>query len=133
MSTCLFFPRRDPSPVLILVLSPLPLASRARSDIYYRDNIGNVSTSTVRHTVSGVELSLLSRFPMYGGWKNAWYQGYNLPTEVFTRWGGERPHAAPRPVFVPVVCWVVCVGRVPLARVRCAAVMALMGSQSLMN
>lgn len=58
------------------------LASRAHSDIYYRDNIGNVSTSTVRHTVSGVELSLLSRFPMYGGWKNAWYQGYNLPTEV---------------------------------------------------
>ncbi|CAN0521530.1 unnamed protein product, partial [Ectocarpus sp. 8 AP-2014] len=52
------------------------------SDIYYRDNIGNISTSTVRHNVGGVELSVLSRFPMYGGWKNAWYQGYNLPTEV---------------------------------------------------
>ncbi|CAN0480393.1 unnamed protein product, partial [Ectocarpus sp. 8 AP-2014] len=52
------------------------------SDIYYRDNIGNISTSAVRHNLGGVELSVLSRFPMYGGWKNAWYQGYNLPTEV---------------------------------------------------
>lgn len=54
------------------------------SDIYYRDNIGNVSTSTVRHRLGGVDLSLLTRFPLYGGWKTSWYQGYNLPTEVRT-------------------------------------------------
>lgn len=59
---------------------------RPTSDIYYRDNIGNVSTSVTRHSLHGVELSLLSRFPMYGGWKNAWYQGYNLPTEVRAHW-----------------------------------------------
>lgn len=39
----------------------------------------------MRYTLGGVDLSLLSRFPMYGGWKNAWYQGYNLPTEVMMR------------------------------------------------
>eukprot|EP00903_Cladosiphon_okamuranus_P016026 g14798.t1 len=60
------------------------------SDIYYRDNIGNVSTSTVRYTLGGVELSLQSRFPMYGGWKNAWYQGYNLPTEAGLRHSGSH-------------------------------------------
>lgn len=59
----------------------LPVAT-SFSDIYYRDNIGNVSTSTVRYSLQGVELTLLSRFPVYGGWKNSWYQGYNLPTEV---------------------------------------------------
>ena len=54
----------------------------SNSDIYYRDNIGNVSTSTVRHNLAGVDLTVSTRFPMYGGWKTAWYQGYNLPTEV---------------------------------------------------
>ncbi|CAN0000824.1 unnamed protein product [Ectocarpus sp. 6 AP-2014] len=72
------------------------------SDIYYRDNIGNISTSTVRHNLGGVELSVLSRFPMYGGWKNAWYQGYNLPTEAGLRHSGshftlEMPFGPPFP------------------------------------
>ncbi|CAM9540554.1 unnamed protein product [Ascophyllum nodosum] len=60
------------------------------SDIYYRDNIGNVSTSTVRRKLGGVDLTILTRFPMYGGWKTAWYQGYNLPTEAWLTHKG--PH-----------------------------------------
>ncbi|CAN0277993.1 unnamed protein product [Pylaiella littoralis] len=60
------------------------------SDIYYRDNIGNVSTSSLKYNLDGVELSVLSRFPMFGGWKNAWYQGYNLPTEAGLRHLGSR-------------------------------------------
>ena len=72
-----------PSPFLPCgCLASAPLCPARKSDIYYRDNIGNFSTSTVSHHLDGVDLSLLSRFPMYGGWKNAWYQGYNMPTEV---------------------------------------------------
>lgn len=62
--------------------APLHFARRRHSDIYYRDNIGNISTSVVKPTLKSVEVSLMSRYPMYGGWNNAWYQGYNLPTEV---------------------------------------------------
>lgn len=68
----------SPNPSFRKLDAKLPVGA---SDIYYRDNIGNISTSTVSHNLDGVGLSLLSRFPMYGGWKNAWYQGYNMPTE----------------------------------------------------
>lgn len=76
-----------PNPSFRKLDAVLPVGA---SDIYYRDNIGNVSTSVVKHSHNGVELSLLSRFPMYGGWKNAWYQGYNLPTEAGLRRTGSH-------------------------------------------
>lgn len=55
------------------------------ADIYYRDRIGNISTSTVR--VSGdrkhLDLELKPRFPLFGGWKTQFYMGYNLPVSQF--------------------------------------------------
>ncbi len=50
------------------------------SDIYYRDMIGNVSTSTVSYGDTEATLDLIMRFPLYGGWKNNFYMGYNVPT-----------------------------------------------------
>ncbi|CAM9567407.1 unnamed protein product, partial [Hapterophycus canaliculatus] len=76
-----------PNPSFRQLEATLPAGA---SDIYYRDNIGNISTSSVRHHLGGVELSLQSRFPMYGGWKNAWYQGYNIPTEAGLRHSGSH-------------------------------------------
>ncbi|KAG5192039.1 Ribophorin I [Tribonema minus] len=53
------------------LIAEIPGSAR---DIYYRDNIGNISTSPLL-------LVLDTRYPMYGGWKTAWYQGYNIPSQ----------------------------------------------------
>jgi oligosaccharyltransferase complex subunit alpha (ribophorin I) len=57
------------------------LPSGAR-DIYYRDQIGNVSTSAVLPSKKALQLSIATRYPMFGGWKTSWYQGYNLDSEA---------------------------------------------------
>lgn len=49
------------------------------SNIYYRDVIGNISTSQVKYQRAVTELEIETRFPIYGGWKTSWYQGYDVP------------------------------------------------------
>ena len=53
----------------------------AAADIYYRDVIGNISTSTVRPNVAKgvINLTLEPRYPLVGGWKTKWYHGWNQP------------------------------------------------------
>ncbi|XP_064606302.1 dolichyl-diphosphooligosaccharide--protein glycosyltransferase subunit 1-like [Liolophura sinensis] len=55
------------------------LPSSAR-DSYYRDEIGNISTSHLREMEDSVELELRPRFPLFGGWKTKYYIGYNVPS-----------------------------------------------------
>jgi len=55
----------------------LPVSAR---DVYYRDEIGNISTSHLHETDDGVELELRPRFPLFGGWKTNYYIGYNVPS-----------------------------------------------------
>lgn len=55
----------------------LPASAR---DVYYRDEIGNISTSHLHETDDGVELELRPRFPLFGGWKTNYYIGYNVPS-----------------------------------------------------
>lgn len=51
------------------------------ADVYYRDEIGNISTSNLRHEDDGdVSLELRPRFPLFGGWKTHYVIGYNLPS-----------------------------------------------------
>ena len=45
-------------------------------DIYYRDIIGNITTSNVRRQSDGVTVDLTMRFPMMSGWKTEFYWGY---------------------------------------------------------
>ncbi|XP_011495905.1 PREDICTED: dolichyl-diphosphooligosaccharide--protein glycosyltransferase subunit 1 [Ceratosolen solmsi marchali] len=52
----------------------------AASDIYYRDEIGNISTSHTRIKKDSVELNLKLRFPLFGGWKTRYTIGYNVPS-----------------------------------------------------
>jgi len=55
----------------------LPAGAR---DAYFRDEIGNISTSRfVRHTDATAKLDLYARYVMFGGWKTSFYLGYNLP------------------------------------------------------
>ncbi|KAG0094087.1 proteasome regulatory particle base subunit [Podila epicladia] len=52
-------------------------------DIYYRDDIGNISTSTIHHLDKSIDLSLQPRFPIFGGWNTTFYTGYNMPLDGF--------------------------------------------------
>ncbi|XP_063236205.1 dolichyl-diphosphooligosaccharide--protein glycosyltransferase subunit 1 [Bacillus rossius redtenbacheri] len=52
----------------------------AATDVYYRDEIGNISTSNMRVLSDSVELDLRPRFPLFGGWKTHYVIGYNLPS-----------------------------------------------------
>ena len=49
--------------------------------LWYRDEIGNVSTSNARREMNDVDLLLTPRFPILGGWKSNYDIGYNLPTK----------------------------------------------------
>ena len=49
--------------------------------LWYRDEIGNVSTSNARREMNDVDLLLTPRFPILGGWKSNFDIGYNLPTK----------------------------------------------------
>lgn len=55
----------------------LPASAR---DVYYRDEIGNISTSNLKEGEEFMELELRPRFPLFGGWKTQYYIGYNVPS-----------------------------------------------------
>jgi oligosaccharyltransferase complex subunit alpha (ribophorin I) len=58
-------------------------------DIYYRDEIGNISTSAVTTRTNRVEVELRPRFPLYGGWKTNYILGYNVPSAGFLHSSGS--------------------------------------------
>ena len=49
--------------------------------LWYRDEIGNVSTSNAVREWDNVKLDLTTRFPILGGWKSNFGIGYNLPSK----------------------------------------------------
>jgi len=51
------------------------------NSIFYRDQIGNISSSELRQVEGEIELEVQPRFPMFGGWKSQFYIGYRVPTE----------------------------------------------------
>ncbi len=60
------------------------------SDVYYRDDIGNISTSALRQMDDAVELVLKPRFPLFGGWKTHYLIGYNVPSYEYLFSSGEE-------------------------------------------
>jgi oligosaccharyltransferase complex subunit alpha (ribophorin I) len=74
------------SNVIVALVARLPVGSR---DLYYRDEIGNISTSMVQEAEGGVELDLVPRFPLFGGWKTAFKYGYNLPLDSVVAHSGN--------------------------------------------
>lgn len=65
----------------------LPASAR---DIYYRDEIGNISTSSVRKMTDVVELIVQPRFPLFGGWKTDYVLGYNVPAYQYLYSSGNK-------------------------------------------
>ncbi|KAG8067771.1 hypothetical protein GUJ93_ZPchr0005g14465 [Zizania palustris] len=58
------------------------LPPRAHS-IYYRDDIGNISTSHLWSDSKKTQLELEPRFPLFGGWQTTFTIGYGLPLQDF--------------------------------------------------
>ncbi|KAI0216738.1 Dolichyl-diphosphooligosaccharide--protein glycosyltransferase subunit 1 [Lamellibrachia satsuma] len=65
----------------------LPASAR---DVYYRDEIGNISTSNLREMDDQMELELRPRFPLFGGWKTHYYIGYNVPSYQYLYNQGDK-------------------------------------------
>jgi oligosaccharyltransferase complex subunit alpha (ribophorin I) len=53
------------------------------NSVYYRDEIGNISTSHLRTDLRKSELEIEPRYPLFGGWKATFIIGYRLPLEDF--------------------------------------------------
>ncbi|GIY26460.1 dolichyl-diphosphooligosaccharide--protein glycosyltransferase subunit 1 [Caerostris extrusa] len=60
------------------------------SDVYYRDEIGNISTSHLRVLDDSTEVDLRPRFPLFGGWKTHYVLGYNVPTYEYLFNNGDK-------------------------------------------
>lgn len=58
------------------ITATLPLTA---TDIYFRDRIGNISSSDIRVVGKNLEVDFYPRFPLFGGWRIRFYIGYNLP------------------------------------------------------
>lgn len=56
---------------------------RAATNIYFRDGIGNISTSNVRYTPTKTLINMKPRFPLFGGWVTDFNLGYKVPTSEF--------------------------------------------------
>lgn len=54
---------------------------RNSRNLFYYDQIGNISTSNAWKDSEGLHMRIKPRFPLFGGWKTDWYQGYDLATK----------------------------------------------------
>uniref|UniRef100_A0AAQ5Z7J8 Dolichyl-diphosphooligosaccharide--protein glycosyltransferase subunit 1 n=1 Tax=Amphiprion ocellaris TaxID=80972 RepID=A0AAQ5Z7J8_AMPOC len=59
-------------------------------DVYYRDEIGNISTSHLQVLDDSVEVEVRPRFPLFGGWKTHYIIGYNLPSYEYLYTLGDQ-------------------------------------------
>uniref|UniRef100_A0A672I1G1 Dolichyl-diphosphooligosaccharide--protein glycosyltransferase subunit 1 n=1 Tax=Salarias fasciatus TaxID=181472 RepID=A0A672I1G1_SALFA len=59
-------------------------------DVYYRDEIGNISTSHLQVLDDSVEVEVRPRFPLFGGWKTHYIIGYNLPSYEYLHTLGDQ-------------------------------------------
>lgn len=51
--------------------------------VYYRDDIGNISSSHLRKDSRKSDLEIEPRYPLFGGWKATFVIGYGLPLQDF--------------------------------------------------
>ncbi len=60
--------------------------------LYYVDAIGNISTSNAYRDSDEVNFSIQPRFPIMGGWKTTWNQGYSLPSKNYIKYRNDKPN-----------------------------------------
>ena len=68
-----------PTPAFSSLHAQLP---RGAQEIYYRDQIGNISTSDLTFAIDSVGLDIETRFPIFGGWQTQFYIGYSVPSNT---------------------------------------------------
>lgn len=54
-------------------------------NIYFRDGIGNISTSAVSRSKSEIKVALKPRFPLFGGWVTDFVIGYTLKLDDISK------------------------------------------------
>jgi len=64
---------------LVALTGTLPKAARW---VYFKDSIGNVSSSSVKPSRSRLDVRLEPRFPLAPGWRTTFKFGYSLPLAV---------------------------------------------------
>lgn len=57
--------------------------------IYYKDVIGNISTSSYQKIRSKTILNIIPRFPLLGGWNVQFFIGYYLPSKSYVSIGTD--------------------------------------------
>ncbi|KAI9470537.1 MAG: Ribophorin I [Benjaminiella poitrasii] len=77
----------DQTNVLKSLLFDLPVSAR---DAYFRDEVGNVSTSHFRTQQDKAVLEIQPRYPLFGGWNYTWYHGYNADLGSYVRRHGDK-------------------------------------------
>lgn len=75
--------QRSPNSGVSSIKSFKTILPASAADTYYRDEIGNISTSNLLNLDDSVELEIRPRFPLFGGWKTHYYIGYNLPSYTY--------------------------------------------------
>ncbi len=73
------------------------------SDVYYKDLVGNISTSHFRKEKKQSVLEIQPRFPLYGGWKFTWFYGYTIPQAPFLVPTGKPEEYTLKVSFVPTI------------------------------
>ncbi|KAK7603939.1 hypothetical protein V9T40_004212 [Parthenolecanium corni] len=82
--------QREPDSGLSSVKSFKTLLPATATNIYYRDEIGNISTSHLYFLESAVEVELRPRFPLFGGWNTQYILGYNVPSYTYLYAKGDN-------------------------------------------
>lgn len=54
-------------------------------NLYFHDYIGNISTTNALREEEHVKVVYSPRFPICGGWKTDWNQGYKMPSKYHLR------------------------------------------------
>lgn len=75
--------QREPTNGISAVKSWKTKLPGTAKDVYYRDEIGNISTSNLRSSGGHVVAELRPRFPIFGGWKTHYVLGYYVSTTDF--------------------------------------------------
>jgi oligosaccharyltransferase complex subunit alpha (ribophorin I) len=71
-------------PTAAIKMLTIPLLTGAK-DVYFTDEIGNVSTSRYRSNLRESTLELRPRFPVFGGWNYSFTIGYNYELSNFLK------------------------------------------------
>ena len=63
---------------------------KGANSAYYRDVIGNISSSHIHPHQNTVKFELTPRFILFGGWRTEYLMGYNLPAESHIKADGDK-------------------------------------------